>query len=146
MAPLNLTFTHPASAAACGGGLRPFATLPLATLLRPATLPLTTLPLAMLIIHSGAPAVDNLFCSLRRRPAAVRVHQGSTHLLSSIHQARSLGCQTCAWPSRDSRRLLRGLGHSNGQRAWVTKMCLAKRLDARREPYLGEPSLSMPSG
>jgi len=123
----------------------PLATLP-PTTLPLTTLPLTTLPLAMLIIHSGAPAVDYLFISLRRRPAAVRIHQGSTHPLSSIHQARALGCQTCAWPSRDSGRLLRGLGHSDGQRAWVTKMCLAKRLDARREPYLGKPSLSMPGG
>ena len=52
VAPLYLTFTHLASAAACGGGLRPFATLPLVMLplatLPPATLPLTTLPLAML--------------------------------------------------------------------------------------------------
>ena len=73
-----------------------------------------------------------------KRPPRRTFHQGSTHLLSSIHQARALGCQTCAWPSRDSRRLLRGLGHSDGQRVWVTKMCLAKSLDARREPCLGE--------
>jgi hypothetical protein len=32
----------------------------------------------------------------------------------------------------------RGLGHSDGQRISVTKICLAKSLDARREPYLGE--------
>ena len=57
------TLSLRAYAAACGGGLRPFATLPLAMLplapLPPATLPLTTLPLAMLplamlIIHSHA--------------------------------------------------------------------------------------------
>jgi len=32
----------------------------------------------------------------------------------------------------------RGLGHSDGQSTSVTKICLAKSLDARREPYLGE--------
>ena len=100
----------------------PFATLPLATL------PLATLPLATLPLFSGP---------LRQRPATVRIHQGSAHLLSPIHQA-ALGCQTCAWLCRESRRLLRGLGHSDGQKAWVTKMCLAKSLDARREPYHGE--------
>ena len=51
-----------------------------------------------------------------KRPPRRTFHQGSTHLISSIHQARALGCQTCAWPSRDSRRLPRGLGHSDGQR------------------------------
>ena len=73
-----------------------------------------------------------------KRPPRRTFHQGSTHLISSIHQARALGYQTCAWSSRDSKRLLRGLGHSDGQSESVTEMCLAKSLDARREPYLGE--------
>ena len=140
VAPLYLTFTHPFRTKKMQQTdrwlflLLLFLLLLLLLLESPLREAVLESPLLLFLLGITVYTNQVAFELSFRRFAAARAACGIAHSLTLCF----LGVPACVWvssnvPPEEYKSLIID---PDGQGAWVTKICLAKRLDARREPYL----------